>query len=204
MDWWSRYFATIGDIQKCGKYLELNYPTVKFLPNELEQSFGNFGDFVQTFDLTRGKDDDDDSGNIVGEFKGMFKFYPLPPDRSLEMPPRYFTPETIPDSAAMDCTVRVYVVRAIGLAPKDPNGKADPFLEVTLGKKKISDKDKYIPNTIDPIFGRMFEFKCQIPIAKDLKIRVMDWDLLSSNDLIGETIIDLENRVYSKHRPTCG
>ena len=37
-----------------------------------------------------------------------------------------------------------------------------------------------------------------------LNVQVFDWDLLSADDLIGETKIDLENRFYSKHRPTCG
>ena len=37
-----------------------------------------------------------------------------------------------------------------------------------------------------------------------LNIQIFDWDLLSADDLIGETKIDLENRFYSKHRPTCG
>jgi len=50
----------------------------------------------------------------------------------------------------------------------------------------------------------MFELKTKIPLTKDLIIRIKDWDLLSSDDLIGETIIDLENRLLSKYRPSCG
>ena len=36
------------------------------------------------------------------------------------------------------------------------------------------------------------------------KVQVFDWDLLGSDDLIGETKIDLEDRFYSRHRATCG
>lgn len=50
----------------------------------------------------------------------------------------------------------------------------------------------------------MLEFKCIIPLQKDLRIVVKDYDLLTSDDPIGETTIDLENRLLSRHRAVCG
>ena len=56
-----------------------------------------------------------------------------------------------------------------------------------------------------PIFDfRCFEFEATFPQDSVLNVQVYDWDLLGSDDLIGETRIDLENRFYSRHRATCG
>lgn len=51
---------------------------------------------------------------------------------------------------------------------------------------------------------RMFELSCFIPQDKDLKIAVYDYDLLSRDEKVGETIIDLENRLLSRYRSSCG
>lgn len=51
---------------------------------------------------------------------------------------------------------------------------------------------------------RVFELKALIPLNKDLLVRVKDYDVLSSDDVIGETVIDLENRYLSNFRATCG
>ena len=51
---------------------------------------------------------------------------------------------------------------------------------------------------------RCFEFEATFPQDSVLNVQVYDWDLLGSDDLIGETKIDLENRFYSRHRATSG
>ncbi len=50
----------------------------------------------------------------------------------------------------------------------------------------------------------MFELNVTLPQQKDLCVRIIDYDLIGSDDTIGETWIDLENRFLTKHRATCG
>ncbi|KAJ8288615.1 hypothetical protein COCON_G00012740 [Conger conger] len=49
-----------------------------------------------------------------------------------------------------------------------------------------------------------FDVEATFPMESLLTVSIYDWDLVGTDDLIGETKIDLENRFYSKHRPTCG
>jgi hypothetical protein len=50
------------------------------------------------------------------------------------------------------------------------------------------------------LFRRCFEIEASFPQDSVLTLQLLDWDLLGSDDLIGETKIDLENRFYSRHR----
>ena len=51
---------------------------------------------------------------------------------------------------------------------------------------------------------RVFEFTVSFPLETELVVRVMDHDIIGSDDVIGETRVDLENRFYSRHRASCG
>lgn len=53
-------------------------------------------------------------------------------------------------------------------------------------------------------FSRSFDIEATFPMESMLTVSVYDWDLVGTDDLIGETKIDLENRFYSKYRSTCG
>uniref|UniRef100_A0AAQ6IAP5 Myoferlin like n=1 Tax=Anabas testudineus TaxID=64144 RepID=A0AAQ6IAP5_ANATE len=205
VDWWSKFYASVGEQEKCGPYLKKGYDTLQVYNGELEHvaQFQGLTDFCSTFKLKRGKtEDEEEDPSVVGEFKGSFKIYPLPDDPGVPAPPRQFT--ELPESGPKECLVRIYIVRCINLQPKDTNGLCDPYIKITLGKKTLDDRDHYKPNTLNPEFGRMFELSCFLPQDKDLKIAVYDYDLLSSDDKVGETVIDLENRLLSRFRSCCG
>ncbi|XP_070962563.1 myoferlin-like isoform X3 [Oncorhynchus clarkii lewisi] len=205
VDWWSKFYASIGDHEKCRPYLQKGYDTLKVYDKELENvpEFKQLTDFCNTFKLQRGKnEDEEDDPSVVGEFKGSFKVYPLSDDPGVAPPPRQF--RELPESVPQECLVRIYVVRGIDLQPKDNNGQCDPYIKISLGKKSIEDRDNYLPNTTNPVFGRMFEMSCFLPQDKDLKISVYDYDLLTRDEKVGETVIDLENRFLSRFGSYCG
>uniref|UniRef100_A0A3P9LID1 Myoferlin n=1 Tax=Oryzias latipes TaxID=8090 RepID=A0A3P9LID1_ORYLA len=204
VDWWSKFYASTGEQDKCGPYLKKGYDTLKVYDNELENvpEFKGLTDFCNTFKLQRGKNDNgDDDPTVVGEFKGAFKVYPLPDDPGIAPPPRQF--RELPESGPQECLVRIYIVRGIDLQPKDNNGRCDPYIKITLGRNSIEDRDNYLPNTINPVFG-MFEMTCFLPQDKDLKISVYDYDLLTRDEKVGDTVIDLENRFLSRYNSYCG
>ncbi|XP_050804653.1 otoferlin isoform X6 [Gopherus flavomarginatus] len=186
---------------------------LKVYNKELEMEFDSFEDWLHTFSLFRGKigDNDDttmEEERIVGRFKGSMCVYkvPLPDDITKEAgyDPNFGMFQGIPSNDPINVLVRVYIVRATDLHPADINGKADPYIAIKLGKTDIKDKENYISKQLNPIFGKSFDIEATFPMESMLTVAVYDWDLVGSDDLIGETKIDLENRYYSKHRATCG
>lgn len=47
-----------------------------------------------------------------------------------------------------------YLFQANDLHPSDLNGKADPYVVLSLGKTTISDKQNYISKQLNPVFGK--------------------------------------------------
>ncbi|KAM6106802.1 fer-1-like protein 5 [Pterocles gutturalis] len=166
--------------------------------------FEGLQDFCQTFPLyppgvhPAGGDDP----VPVGEFKGLFRIYPLPEDPGELPPPCHF--QQLPPRHPQKCLVRVYIVRAFDLPPRDRNGLCDPYVRVSLGTKTLGQRDQYVPNTLEPVFGRLFEVTGTIPLEKDLQVSLWDYDVVPPDQEIGATTIDLENRLLSRFRAHCG
>ncbi|NWX69432.1 FR1L4 protein, partial [Alca torda] len=171
--------------------------------SELENEFGNFEDWLCIFPLHRGKANEDEDGNedehFVGKYKGLFYVYPT---EEAVMEPK--VSQGIPRNRPIKVLLRVYIIKATNLSPADPNGKADPYVVVTMGQVQKDTKERYIPKKLNPVFGEVVELTVSFPMESGLTVAIFDHDLVGSDDLIGETKIDLENRFYSKHRANCG
>ncbi|XP_077026342.1 fer-1-like protein 4 isoform X2 [Tamandua tetradactyla] len=181
--------------------------TLKIYRSSLEEEFNYFEDWLNVFPLYRGQggqdgdEEEEGSGHLVGKFKGSFLIYPESEAVSLSEPQ---ISRGIPQNRPIKLLVRVYVVKATNLAPTDPNGKADPYVVVSTARERRDTKERYIPKQLNPIFGEVLELNISLPAEPELTVAVFDHDLVGSDDLIGETHIDLENRFYSHHRANCG
>lgn len=99
--------------------------------------------------------------------------------------------------------IRCYILQARGLAPKDLDAKADPYVKVKLGNHVVSGRAKHKSHTLDPdLYIRLpqtdGDLRTTFPGASVLEVSVYDYDLFTSDDLIGTTFIDLEDRWFSE------
>ncbi|XP_064256287.1 fer-1-like protein 5 [Passer domesticus] len=198
-DWWSRFYASMEDKDPKSPW-RTNGDRLKIYGCELEAvpEFQGLQDFCQTFPLSKpGR-----AAEPVGSFKGLFRIYPVPEGAGAAPAPLCF--QRLPPRQPQPCLVRVYVVRAFDLSPRDVTGLSDPYVRVALGKKTLGQRDQYVPNTLEPVFGRMFELTATIPLEKDLRVTIMDHDKVPPDQEIGSTTIDLEDRLLSQRRAHCG
>jgi hypothetical protein len=81
---------------------------------------------------------------------------------------------------------------------------ANAYIEIQVGDgstddliKKISDSDRFMPDTLSPTFLRVFELDGELPLDWLMLIRIMNKGTVS-NDLIGQIEIDLEDRLLGE------
>ncbi|KAG7378050.1 hypothetical protein PHYPSEUDO_010611 [Phytophthora pseudosyringae] len=150
----------------------------------------------------------------VGKFKGIVRVLKSRDELPLFDLDQFLNPQPY--------LVRVYVLDALNVHPKDVNNRCDPYLRVSLGdgrrrEQMFNDRDNYQSETLTPKFHKMFEFKADLPGASELKLEVLDYDFFAiptlptglskalstavgttvdGDDFVGATLIDLEDRWF--------
>eukprot|EP00043_Microstomoeca_roanoka_P019046 m.208684 g.208684 ORF g.208684 m.208684 type:complete len:2004 (-) comp16932_c1_seq2:1013-7024(-) len=193
IDWWTKFYASMQLSEAMRVYRGNIYTIYK---TELERVF-DMQDIVSSFPLVRGKTGQEiQSGVFKGKIDVITEIDEIPPGSTF-----------CQDNQAniTPVLVRVYIVRAEDLQPQDGNGGCDSYIQIHLGKKRvIKDASNYVPDSLSPVFGRVYEVEAKLPLQTDLTIAVWDHDTLDSDDLVGSTTIDLEDRWLSRCRATCG
>ena len=93
--------------------------------------------------------------------------------------------------------VRLYILELNNLAKRDTFSESDPYIKILLGEKElVNEKKKYIKNSKNCKWYQYYDLLVELPGSSKLKIQVMDYDSLFSDELIGETSIDIEDRYF--------
>eukprot|EP01038_Epipyxis_sp_PR26KG_P004421 gene4421-6250_t len=153
----------------------------------------------ETYSFTRGKITGGIFGSTVktvGKFKGLVRVIENENDPD-------FLPKELMDQLLKPnhYKVRLYCLRGLALAQMDTDifGRAadsDPYLKVHLGKDKFNDRDNAVLDVKNADFYKLIEFDAELPGTSQLVIEVMDLDIVGKDDLIGKTIVDLEDRWF--------
>eukprot|EP01034_Spumella_vulgaris_P027083 gene27083-33756_t len=152
----------------------------------------------ETYPLTRGQVNSifGSTLKVVGKLKGLVRVIMNKDEEPLlgkDLMEQLMSPKKY--------KIRLYVLRGVGLAKMDvdmfgkPSG-SDPYLIVKLGKDVFNDRVNAVDDVTEVDFYKMIEFDAELPGTSQLTVEVMDKDTIGSDDLIGKTTIDLEDRWF--------
>jgi len=123
----------------------------------------------------------------VGEWKGGLKILSAKNKEPKDDLNKIFAPT--------EYHVRLYILEAFQLVPKDADGSNDPYLIVRCGNQVFDRIDLRKEGTSRPGFFDVIQFNTTFPTASSVTVEVWDYDLGSASDLIGRTRLDLESRI---------
>ena len=89
-------------------------------------------------------------------------------------------------------TLRVDILDAADLPSADRNGFSDPFCKFKLNDQNVYET-KVQKKTLHPAWNEFFEVPIPSRTAAKFTIKVMDWDLTSDADFLGDADINLEH-----------
>lgn len=100
-------------------------------------------------------------------------------------------------SRSVQCVARLYLLEGFDFSSRDIGSFSDPYVVVKCGNKVESRRECYQEDEPNPSFYEVFDFDVTFPGAQSIVIEAYDYDVLFGDDLIGRTVIDLDDRYYS-------
>ncbi|KAJ1164509.1 hypothetical protein NDU88_004946 [Pleurodeles waltl] len=101
----------------------------------------------------------------------------------------------------------IHILQARNLIPRDNNGYSDPFVKVYLLPGRGAEykrRTKHVQKSLNPEWNQTVIYKNismeQIK-KKTLEVTVWDYDRFSSNDFLGEVLIDLSSTLHLDNTP---
>ncbi|KAH8257038.1 hypothetical protein KR038_001739 [Drosophila bunnanda] len=217
--WWTKFYNSM--FWSAAEMTHEHKHKLVIYPNELEKQseFGYLQDWAIAVSLVHGvkfKKQGPPREDVYATLKMQLKLTPCQcsvledPEAAGDMIRPMTNPLKQRDQASLRALqetvkliVRVYIVQGIQMRPRDLKGDSDCYVKIYLGGKVYSDRASYSPNHSNPVFGRLFELEAFLPGDHMLQVDVHDHDKIK-DEMIGHTIIDLEDRWRTRHRATVG
>jgi len=99
--------------------------------------------------------------------------------------------------AQTKCIVRLYMISAFDLSSRDNGSPSDPYLYLKCNNTVYNERDNYVLDDANPKFNKYYDFEGTFPGCSPIRIDVYDYDDIFGDDLIGTSILDLEDRYFS-------
>ena len=97
-----------------------------------------------------------------------------------------------------EVVIRVYILELNELAKKDLLSESDPYIKLYINDKLIiNEKKNHQEDQKNCKWYKYYDISGEMPGSSNLKIEVWDYDDILSDDLIGSTLIDLEDRYFN-------
>ena len=75
------------------------------------------------------------------------------------------------------------------------SGKSDPYAIISIGERKISFRNRYVPKTVNPTWDYSTSFVMEDPAGQNMDIEVYDFDAGSADDFLGKTSLALSKLI---------
>ncbi len=187
-------------VEKTGKLRAVNNLRMNYIETDEElmrnkeltfdlKNYGYFKGLIRISDKTEYDSHKEYIQNIINKYKG-------------ELPPELTFLTAFDDLGKnvlvkRSVIVRVYVLELNNLARRDSFSESDPYIKILLGDKVlVNEKKKAAKNCKNCKWYQYYDLRIELPGSSKLRLQVMDYDALFSDDLVGETSIDIEDRYF--------
>ena len=187
-------------VEKTGKLRGVNNLRMNYIETDEElmrnkeltfdlKNYGYFKGLIRISDKTEYDSHKQYIQNIINKYKG-------------ELPPELTFLTAFDDLGKnvlvkRSVIVRVYVLELNNLARRDTFSESDPYIKILLGDKVlVNEKKKAFKNCKNCKWYQYYDLRVELPGSSKLRLQVMDYDALFSDDLVGETSIDIEDRYF--------
>lgn len=95
------------------------------------------------------------------------------------------------------CIVRFYAIEGINMAKRDMDSDSDTYLLLKCNGVEFNERENYQLDEPNPKFNKRYDFEALFPGSSPMTIQVWDYDMIFGDELVGTSIMDLEDRYFT-------